>query len=116
MPVIFWFGDCLALVELEESSFAKNVLDSKGNSVVFFYAAWCPDCRKAEPMLEEVSMQFEGVRFFKLDAEKFEGIADQYWVEKYPTIVVMKSGRPLADSLVEPGSTAEIHSWLSKRL
>ncbi len=106
----------MAIAELDNSSFQKNVLKSKGKSVVFFYAAWCPDCQIAEPMLEQVSGQFEGVDFFRMDAEKFEGIADQYWVEKYPTIVVFKSGRPLADSLIEPESPERISGWLSKRI
>ncbi|MFA5106537.1 MAG: thioredoxin family protein [Candidatus Micrarchaeia archaeon] len=106
----------MAIVELDDSSFPACVLDSKGKAVVFFYSPWSQQSKAAEPMVEQVSGKIEGVEFFKVDADRFQSIANKYWIGEYPTIVIFKSGRPLADSLIEPKGAEQIEAWLSKRL
>ena len=70
---------------------------TKEAEVLYFYTEWCPYCKKAAPIWEEIVDKFNGkiinnttVFFKKIDCDKDEEIADQYKVEGYPTIKLIK--------------------------
>ncbi|HQT44961.1 MAG TPA: thioredoxin family protein [Candidatus Micrarchaeota archaeon] len=106
----------MAVIELDNSTFAKSVLGHKGDAVVYFYAEWCSDCKRASPFMDAIAAKEKGVRFFKLDAQKFQGIADKFGVEYYPTIVFFKSGKALGGHVSEPQAQRDIEEWLATKL
>lgn len=97
----------------ELTSDPKAALRAKPSAVVVFYAPWCGDCRVSESFEGALSEQFEGkVEFFRLDASEYEEIADSYGIERYPTYVFFRKGRPQRGALVEPYSEGEARNWL----
>ncbi|MBM3229815.1 thioredoxin family protein [Candidatus Parvarchaeota archaeon] len=109
-------SDKMAVIELDEKSVETSVMGQKGSRVMFFYASWCGDCKKAAPWLEQLADKTSGVEFFRMDAEKFEGIADKFWVERYPTLVFFRDGTADKNILVEPASSDDIRKWLEQRM
>ena len=82
-------------------------------AIVVFYATWCGDCKRSLLYEKKLSDEFTGkLNFYRMDAEKFESVADQYWVENYPTYVFFKNGKANKKILVEPGSEEEVRSWI----
>ena len=70
---------------------------------VMFYAPWCGHCHRMMPLWEEVASGFGGVdgidvessvsvRVAKVDATKNMGVARRYYVEFYPTLVLITNG------------------------
>jgi thiol-disulfide isomerase/thioredoxin len=65
--------------------------------VIFFYTTWCPHCKKAMPVWNEVKEEYNGkvindypVTFREVDCDKEEEVANRYNVEGYPTIKLLK--------------------------
>ena len=71
----------------------KNYTRQFDKAVVVFGSPTCPACKKATeiivPLLEQVHMDVE---FMFLDGDKFEGTADYYNIEYYPTLVYFENG------------------------
>lgn len=102
----------MAVIELNGSTFSKNVLEHKGNAVVYFYAEWCSDCKRASPFMDAIAAKDKRAHFFKLDAQKHQGIADKFGVDYYPTIVFFKSGKDVGGHISEPQEQEDIEKWL----
>jgi len=76
-----------------------SVNDSKEVELYYFYTTWCPYCKKAKPIWDELKTKYETVNinntkiFFKeVDCDKNEKLATEYNVEGYPTIVLNNNG------------------------
>ena len=81
--------------------------------IFFFYTQWCPYCRKSRPAWDEFKHQWEGkayngheLFFTEIDCDRQEAIANQYQVNDYPTIKLLKGNdiiefdaKPTVDSL-----------------
>ena len=76
-----------------KSSPLKNYTRQFDKAVVIFGAPTCPACKKVTeiivPLLEQVHTDVE---FMFMDGDKFEGTADYYNIEYYPTLVYFENG------------------------
>ena len=68
--------------------------------LLFFYTEWCPYCKKAKPVWNELKSKYENetinntkVYFKEIDCDKDEKLADEFNIEGYPTIKLLKDGQ-----------------------
>ena len=72
--------------------------------LLFFYANWCPHCKAAKPIWNELKAEYENktingykVIFTEIDCSEesaeVEKLMNQYNVEGYPTIKLLKDGQ-----------------------
>ena len=86
----------MAVSPLKDSDFEAKVLKSSMPSLVDFWAPWCGPCKLAEPVLEELSKEFEGkVAFFKVNVDEEQAHAGQLGVMSIPTTVLFKDGKEI---------------------
>jgi thioredoxin 1 len=64
-----------------------------GVSVVAFSAKWCPPCKVMDPIYEEASLKFPGLRFLKANQETVPELFMTFGVQALPTYLVMKDGK-----------------------
>lgn len=65
----------------------KN-LTKEGRWLVDFNATWCGPCRMLEPVLEEISKQYN---VLKVDVDQFPNLAASFGVMSIPTLIVFEN-------------------------
>ena len=93
--------------------------DEKSAELLFFYADWCPHCKTAKPIWEELKSEYKNktingyqVVFTDVNCSEetaeVERMMNQYSIEGYPTIKLLKDGqiieydaKPSKDTLVQ---------------
>ena len=71
----------------------------KSAQLYLFKVDWCPHCKKAKPVFDEVEKEINSrpingyiVSFKTIDCEAEPDMADKFKVEGYPTIKLVKDG------------------------
>ncbi|KAJ3313481.1 Protein disulfide-isomerase-like 2-2 [Boothiomyces sp. JEL0838] len=85
---------------LTDSSFDKEVLQSKKNTLVEFYAPWCGHCKNLAPIYEKVAKVFkneESCVVANVDATVSEESASRYNVQGYPTLKFFSASGEVKD-------------------
>ena len=82
------------LVAVTDADFEQEVEKHPGVSVVDFWATWCGPCRMIAPILEQLSVEYEGkVRVAKLDVDTNQKTSMRFNVRSIPTLLFFKDGK-----------------------
>ncbi|KFH01239.1 thioredoxin domain-containing protein [Toxoplasma gondii TgCatPRC2] len=79
------------VVPLVGDTFRKNVVESKHDALVLFYAPWCGFCKRFEPRLRRLAAEFakiRSIRFYKMDVTKNDIDHPHTRVERVPHVVL----------------------------
>jgi thioredoxin 1 len=86
----------MATIAVLDDDFRSQVLQSPIPVLVDFWATWCAPCRQVAPILEELSDEFEGrLRVVKVDVDRAPLVAQQYYIQSIPTLMIFKDGEPV---------------------
>ena len=81
------------VLEVTDSNFQAEVLDSDLPVIVDFWAAWCGPCRMVGPIVEEIANDHEGkVKVAKLNVDENRETATKYGIMSIPTILLFEKG------------------------
>jgi thiol-disulfide isomerase/thioredoxin len=78
--------------------------ENKEAELLFFYAEWCPHCKTAKPVWDDLRTEYENktingytIVFTEINCTKesaeVEKMMDKYNVEGFPTIKLIKDGQ-----------------------
>ncbi len=80
-------------VELTDSNFQTNVLDSDKLTVVDFWAEWCGPCRAIGPVIEELAKDYDGkINVGKVNVDHNPNLSVNYGITSIPAILFIKGG------------------------
>jgi thiol-disulfide isomerase/thioredoxin len=82
----------------------RGSISSNKAELLFFYADWCPHCKAAKPIWNDLKYEYENktingykIVFTEVDCSEetaeVEKLMNQYSVEGYPTIKLIKDGQ-----------------------
>ena len=80
------------MLQVTDSSFEKEVLDSDKPIVIDFWAEWCGPCRILGPRIEELSKEMTKVKFAKLNVDENQETAAKFEIRSIPTLLIFNKG------------------------
>ena len=102
------------IVQLNDSNFQQEVVQSSIPVLVDFWAPWCGPCRMLAPTIEEISKEYDGkVKVCKLNTDEAPEIAGGLDISSIPTVIVFKNGKPV-DRLVGLNPKKRFQDMLSR--
>lgn len=82
------------VLELTDSNFSSEVLESDQPVLVDFWATWCGPCKMIAPTIEELASDYRGkARIGKVDIDQNQEVAMIHGIQAIPTILIFKDGK-----------------------
>ena len=78
-------------IEVTDSTFS-NIVSDNPLVVVDCWAPWCGPCRMIAPVIDELSTQYEDVKFGKLNTDENLEISRKFQIMAIPTLLFFKNG------------------------
>ncbi len=101
-------------INITDTDFDSQVLESDVPVLVDFWAEWCGPCRMAGPVLEKIAEQYDGrLKVCKLNVDEGRETAIKYGIMSIPTLHIFKDGR-VVDQII--GVTPNYESDLKKKI
>ena len=83
-------------VEITDSNFQEEVLDSDVPVLIDFWADWCQPCKMIAPAVHDMAVDYDGqLKVAKLDVDNSPNTAMQYGVRSSPALIFFKGGQPV---------------------
>jgi len=83
-------------IEVTDTTFKQEVLDSEIPVLVDFWAEWCAPCHAIAPHVEAIANEYNGkLKVAKLDVDANMATATEYQVWSIPTLILFKNGQPV---------------------
>jgi thioredoxin 1 len=104
------------VIQLQDSTFDKEVLKSDVPVLVDFWAVWCGPCKMIAPAVDELATQYKGkVKVAKMDVDQHQQVPQQFGIRSIPTLLLFKGGR-VVDTIVGAVSKSKLEDSLKKAL
>lgn len=85
------------MLTITDQNFETEVLQSRIPVLVDFWAEWCPPCRMAEPVIEELAKEYgDKIKVGKLNVDENSLVSQKYGIMSIPTVIVFKNGQEVA--------------------
>lgn len=95
----------MSVTHITKSNFNDEVLQAPGTVLLDFWASWCGPCRMLSPVVDEIAAERPDVKVCKVNVDEEPELAQTFGVASIPTLVVMRDGRALRQSVgVRPKS------------
>jgi thioredoxin 1 len=104
------------VVEVTDSNFQSEILQSALPVLVDFWAIWCAPCRAIAPHVEALANEYAGkIRVGKCDIDANLQIPTQFEIRSIPTLLMFKDGK-VVGQLVGAVPRAKIEEMVKKAL
>lgn len=82
-----------AVLELTDSNFEAEVVNSDTPVLVDFWAEWCMPCRMLAPTIDELAGEYQGkVKVGKVDTDANRDVSLKYSISAIPTVMLFHNG------------------------
>ena len=101
-------------IEINETNFESEVLNSNQPVLVDFWAEWCGPCKMLAPVLDEIAGEQTGyVKIAKVNVDNNPALAARFGIQSIPTLLYFEAGE-LRDKTIGAISKRAIISKLEK--
>ena len=80
------------VMEITQSNYDTEVLQSDKPVLLDFWASWCGPCQMLSPVVDELAGEREDIKVGKVNVDEQPDLATQFKVMSIPMLVIMKDG------------------------
>lgn len=82
------------ILEISDSSFDTEIIQSDKPAMVDFWAPWCGPCKAIGPLVEEMAASFgDKVKFAKCNVDDNPVTPGKFGIKAIPTLIFFKDGK-----------------------
>ena len=97
-------------IEVNDTNFKQEVLESELPCLVDFWAQWCMPCHMVAPIVENIAKKYEDkLKVCKLNVDDAQGTSSEYGIMSIPTLAIFKDGKAV-DKIIGVVPEAELVS------
>ncbi len=104
------------IIEIDDSSFDDEVLQSDKPVLVDFWAPWCGPCKAIGPVIEELAGTFgDKIKFAKCNVDDNPATPGKYGIKAIPTLIFFKEGN-VVDQITGMVAKSKLEETINKIL
>jgi len=104
------------VLEVSDSNFDTEVLQSQVPVLVDFWAEWCGPCKMLAPIVEALAREYEGkVKVAKVNVDENIATASRFRIQGIPTLLLFKGGQ-VREQLVGTQPKSVVEKALAKHV
>lgn len=105
-----------SIIEADDDNFDAEVLRADRPVLVDFSATWCAPCKKLEPIVHDLALDFDGqLKVVKVDVDRAPTSAAKFAVLSVPTLLILSGGQ-VKDQVIGLVSKKELSDRIRKVL
>ena len=89
----------MSAMNINKNNFHEEVMKSEKPVLIDFWAPWCGPCRMVVPIIDEIAAEYPEYKVVKVNVDEEVELASQFHVVSIPTLVVMKNGQVVDQSV-----------------
>ncbi len=81
-------------LELTDSNFEQEVMQSSIPALVDFWAEWCMPCKALGPTIDELATEYAGkVKVGKVNVDDNQSLSARFGISNIPTVILFQGGQ-----------------------